>query len=208
MPELLAMQQSRRAMAGLTCPYCHTFSHFSTQHTWTAPIPNVGDVAFGVWRCDSCQGPIVGTLDTAGDPSGYHPKDIPDPSIPDTPNGIAGDAREAFRCFAIEAWRASAAMARRAIQATAYEKKAPEGRLIDQIDWLAENDHITDQMKKVAHKIRLGGNLGAHPDADGLKDVGKNEAAAVLEFLSDFLKYIYEIPARLDRLGTTGEEGE
>jgi len=72
---------------------------------------------------------IVGRVDSAGDPSDYYPKYVPDPEIPDTPNGIAKDAKEAFQCLAIEAWRAATAMARRSIQAAAYEKGAPEGRL-------------------------------------------------------------------------------
>jgi hypothetical protein len=137
-------------------------------------------------------------------PRNYYPKDIPDPDLPDVPTAIATDAREAFRAYGMECWRASAAMARRAIQASAYEKGAPDARLIDQIDWLSENGHITDQMRQVAHRIRLGGNLGAHPDRDGLRDVGEPEAAAVLEFLQDFFRYVYELPARLDRLGSAG----
>jgi hypothetical protein len=99
-------------------------------------------------------------------------------------------------------------MARRALQAAAYDKGAPDGRLIEQIDWLAENGQITKQMKDVAHQIRLGGNLGAHPDRDGLTDVGRDEAEAILAFLRDFFRYVYEIPASLGRLGGEQQQGD
>ena len=81
-----------------------------------------------------------------------------------------------------------------------YGKGAPDTKLIDQIDWLATHSHITEQMKDIAHQIRLGGNLGAHPDRDGLRDVGEGEARAILTFLRDFFRYVYEIPASLARL--------
>lgn len=77
------------------------------------------------------------------------------------------------------------------------DKGAPDRKLEQQIDWLEEQRLVTPQMRDVAHKIRLGGNAGAHPDKDGLKDVTENDARKLLEFLEDFAKYVYEIPGRL-----------
>jgi hypothetical protein len=65
---------------------------------------------------------------------------------------------------------------------------------------LAENRVIPEQMAKVAHQIRLEGNLGAHPNRDGLRDVGEDDARAVLGFLDDFIRYVYEILASLARI--------
>ena len=195
-------------MPALICPYCGAYSNFTALYEWTTPYrgPNQGrftlkEIMWAVWSCESCDRPIVGVMNAEKKPVAYHPKHFPDIDMPDVPQAIADDTREAFRCHAVEAWRAAAAMARRAIQATAYDKGAPKVLLIGQIDWLAENGHITEQMRGVAHRIRLGGNLGAHPDADGLKDVNQDDAEAVLEFLGDFLRYVYTIPARLSRLG-------
>lgn len=53
--------------------------------------------------------------------------------------------------------------------------------------------------------MRLGGNDGAHPDKDGLRDVGEKEARALVQFLDDFLEYVYAIPARLDALRRDAE---
>lgn len=115
------------------------------------------------------------------------------------PQPIASDASEAFRCFGVDAWRATVAIARRAIQASAYQQGAPNKNLYEQINWLDEQRKITPQMRQMAHEIRLSGNDGAHPDKDGLKDVGKEQAAAVLAFLRDFLRQLYQMPARLER---------
>jgi uncharacterized protein DUF4145 len=60
-------------------------------------------------------------------------------------------------------------------------------------------------MKDVAHRIRLGGNLGAHPDRDGLADVGRDDVEAMLRFLRDFFRYVYEIPASLGRLAGSAD---
>jgi hypothetical protein len=189
----------------MRCPYCRVLANFTQRHMFQHPFRGA-QTDFYVWTCDSCGGPILGRVEPNGiTPADYHPRYVPDERFPDVPPAIAADAGEAFRCFGIEAWKASAAMARRALQAAAYERGAPDTRLIDQIDWLAENGHITEQMKDVAHRIRLGGNLGAHPDRDGLADVGRDDVAALLSFLRDFFRYVYEIPASLDRLAGGAE---
>lgn len=184
----------------MTCPYCGVFANFKPVHTWQAVVKDRGSVNFAAWHCEACKRPIV------GEPSGdsvteQHPRTFIKRDFPDVPPEIAADAAEAHRCYSVEAYRATAAMARRAIQASAIEKGAPDKKLMEQIDWLAQQGLITQQMRDVAHKIRLGGNLGAHPDKDGLQDVGQEQAQELLVFLDDFFRYVYEIPARLSGLG-------
>jgi hypothetical protein len=186
-------------MPAITCPYCRALSNFSVVHIFDATIDGT-PIRHAVWTCNACGKPIIGKPDAEANPRDFYPQSVADEDFPDVPTAVSDDAREAFRCYSIDAWRASAAMARRALQAAAYEKGAPDARLIDQIDWLADNGHITAQMRDVAHQIRLGGNLGAHPDRDGLRDVGQAEAEALLIFLRDFFRYVYEIPASLGRL--------
>jgi hypothetical protein len=136
----------------------------------------------------------------------FYPPYVPNPTYPDNlPTDVATDARDAHRCASIGAWRACAAMARRAIQGACFDRGAPDKRLVEQIDWLEEQRLITPQMKDVAHRIRLGGNAGAHPDADGLKDVTEIDAQRLLEFLDDFVKYVYEIPGRLAAMDESTE---
>jgi hypothetical protein len=43
--------------------------------------------------------------------------------------------------------------------------------------------------------ISLLGNSGAHPGADGLETVSEEEAAEVVRFLDELLRWMYELPA-------------
>jgi hypothetical protein len=65
---------------------------------------------------------------------------------------------------------------------------------------------ITPLLKDVGHRVRLGGNLGAHPDSDGLRDVTEGDARALVAFMDSFIEYVYAIPASL-RQATRESEG-
>jgi hypothetical protein len=109
------------------------------------------------------------------------------------------DFEEAIKCFEMQAYRASAAMCRRALQSSVTDQRAPKGKLQDQIDGLHESspDRITTAIKDWAHTIRIFGNWGAHPDDDGLKDVDEKLASEVIEFLSNFFQYVYVMPSKV-----------
>lgn len=190
----------------IECPHCGTLTTLHLRDQWATPTreSSGANVAFAAWSCASCGQPIVG--EAAPDviegvlpvPGFSWPTRMSSPPLPpNLPTEVADDAKAAHRCLAIGQWRASAAMARRAIQGACIDKGAPAKRLVEQIDWLEAQRLITPLMKDVAHTIRLEGNTGAHPDRDGLRDVGEGEAHAVVGFLDDFIKYVYEIPGRL-----------
>lgn len=198
-------------MPAIVCPYCSALTNFTQIHVWERTI-NIGGqgrtVRFAAWYCNACDQPIVGRVNDWGEPSDYHPKSVVSADFPDVPEAIARDARSAHRCLSIEEWRASAAMARRAIQASAFEMGAPDKKLADQLEWLAEHDHISKKLSSLATEIRLGGNVGAHPDKDGLEDVDESRARALLDFLDNFLAYAYQIPAHLDRVRSSSAATE
>ncbi len=196
-------------MPTLTCPYCGAKANFSRQAEWTTEL--IGDggalvmARHGAWTCDACHNPIVGArAEDQVNLAWYQPVAVEAPNYPGVPEEVASDAREAHRCLSVQAWRAAVVMARRALQSAAYDKGAPGGRLLDQIDWLDNQRIISPLMREVAHRIRLVGNLGAHPEQDGLRALDEPEAREVVEFLDDFLKYVYEIPSRLTLLGEEG----
>jgi hypothetical protein len=123
------------------------------------------------------------------------PKDTVDGAVP---KAIADDFAEAIRCQFILAYKATVTMCRRALQAAALEKKASADRpLIHQIDELATKGVITNPLKEMAHAIRLTGNVGAHPDEDGLKDVTDNDAEDIVQFTKEFFHHVYVMPAKL-----------
>lgn len=125
-----------------------------------------------------------------------YPKRIPqiDKSIPLT---VASDFIEAAKCFDNECFKASASMCRRALQSSVFQKGANGRDLIDQIDDLYSKGIITSDLKDWAHEIRITGNTGAHPDKDGLKDVGQDEAREILDFMESYLNYVYTMPSKV-----------
>jgi hypothetical protein len=72
-----------------------------------------------------------------------------------------------------------------------------DARLQIQIDEMAGKGLITEPLKQWAHEVRLGGNDGAHPDKDGLKDVSEQDADEIVQFAREFLHHIYVMPAAL-----------
>jgi hypothetical protein len=188
------------------CPHCGDKSYFKPV---TAPFSEVRSseqiVCVGA-ECESCKNfvLIVGTRTTGYGPAAYslryfyplgRPRDAVDPSVP-TP--IGEDFKEALRCRWIEAYKATVTMCRRVIQASCLEKKADKKKkLVGQIDELAANGVITSPLKDFAHEVRLEGNDGAHPDADGLENVTQKDADDIIEFTREYLHHVYVMPAKL-----------
>lgn len=124
---------------------------------------------------------------------------IPHESIP---SQVADDYVEANKCFDIDAWKASSVMCRRALQSSVIEKGAIKDRMIDQIDELYRKEIITKDIKNWAHEIRLTGNIGAHPDKDGLEAITKEDAKELIDFLEEYLNYVYIMPRKVSEKKT------
>ena len=127
-----------------------------------------------------------------------YPKRTPKPheSIPPQ---VADDYIEAIKCFDVGTWKASVVMCRRALQGSVIEKGAKEDKLVDQIDELYGQQIITKDIKDWAHEIRLTGNIGAHPDKDGLEDVTEEDAKELIDFMEEYLNYVYIMPSKVER---------
>jgi len=97
------------------------------------------------------------------------------------PEHIQPDFKEALRCLWVNAYNASAEMCRRAIEASCIHLGAPVKLKVleDKIDWLEEQRKITPFLRDVAHKIRLGGNRGAHPPEDGPQNSSQSASVAL-----------------------------
>jgi len=122
---------------------------------------------------------------------------------PEIPAHIGADFREAIRCRFVDAYNATVEMCRRAVQASCLNLGASGDKLVKQIDWLAAKGVITAPLKEMAHRVRLGGNLGAHPpeDPDDTSEIviDSEYADAVIEFTKDFFHHVYVMPVRLER---------
>jgi hypothetical protein len=88
-------------------------------------------------------------------------------------------------------------MARRAIQAACLLKGASEKKpLFEQIDELARDGKITQDLRQWAHEVRYLGNDGAHPASDPAQDaVTSDDAQDALELAEEFLGALFVTPA-------------
>lgn len=174
----------------LICPHCDVHSTI----TFVA-----GYGSHYIYRCDRCEGLVLLIM---SDSSAHativdqYPKKVPklDPAIP---TDVASDYIEAVKCFDVGANKASAVMCRRALQTSVIQKGATEDKLNDQIDELFKKGVITEDIMNWSHEIRLTGNLGAHPDKDGLQHITPQDADDLIKFMEEYLNYVYIMPAKV-----------
>jgi hypothetical protein len=175
-----------------TCPHCLREVRFdilaSTQH---------GRMLHQIQRCQACDERVYRQVDV--DEQGHTLAQWPLTGIrtahPAVPAPIAADWLEAHLCLSIRAFRGAAAMARRAVQGIAVERGATDGKLHAQLKELEAKTTLHPSMVEWADHIRLLGNVGAHPGADGLETVSEDEARDVVRFLDELLRWLYELPA-------------
>jgi hypothetical protein len=96
------------------------------------------------------------------------------------PAAIAADWSEAHKVHGVGAHKATAAMARRAVQGVCIDKGAKKDHLIKQVKQLVDDGRMHPNMGEWADEVRILGNVGAHPGDDGLDVVSADEAADVL----------------------------
>jgi hypothetical protein len=140
----------------------------------------------------------------------HYPVGTPDDSVADDiPSHIKPDFSEALRCRWVKAYNATVEMCRRALQSSCFHLGAPDTKLEDQIKWLASQQKITAPLEQMAHKVRLGGNRGAHPpaDPDSARPVTPEDADAVIEFTRQFFQHVYVMPAQMAKFDFSKKNG-
>jgi hypothetical protein len=131
------------------------------------------------------------------------------------PDEIKADFKEALRCRFVDAYNATAEMCRRALETSCIDLGAsPKDVLEDMIDELETKRKITPFLKEVAHKIRLGGNRGAHPSPSAsstttapseeakpgpIRIITMEHADAIIKFTHEFFHHVYVVPKQLDK---------
>lgn len=189
------------------CPHCYAKAYFKPVTSAYGELQGSYQRLCNAAQCEACKKfvLVVGlrNMTIAGRNTPFNlealyplgkPNDSVDAAVP---KEIADDFREALRCRWIEAHKATVTMCRRAIQASCLEKKAEKKKLVAQIDELAAKGIITEPLKEFAHEVRLEGNDGAHPDADGLENVTPKDADDIIEFTREYLHHVYVMPAKL-----------
>ncbi len=124
---------------------------------------------------------------------------IPDAQLSsDIPSNIAEAYNESVRAIAANCPRASVVMARRALEAVTADKGETSGVLAARLNNLAANEVLHPTLEEWAKEVRLIGNVGAH--FDPISAVSIDDAKQLQRFLAELLKYLYELPAELQRL--------
>lgn len=129
----------------------------------------------------------------------WDPKNATGKHFPDVPESIAQAADEAYRCFSIEAYRASTVLARSVIEASAKNKGVTDNGIAKKIEMMREHQIIPKLLAEAAHEVRLAGNDMAHGDF-ATTVITRGDAESVLEFMSEILKELFETPARIERM--------
>ena len=88
------------------------------------------------------------------------------------------------------------------------EKGAVGSNLSSKIENLKGKGDLTAVLAQAAHEIRFLGNYGAHPQDDGLDEVKAEEAEKLFEFVVTLFKYLYELPAQLDKRKSEREKNQ
>ena len=89
-----------------------------------------------------------------------------------------GDYEQAVNCLSVQAWKACAVMARRAIQGALLACGVDDARPQKMIDD-ARNKHglLEEKQHRLAATVTFFGGKGAHPGDDEINRVGEIEAA-------------------------------
>ena len=189
------------------CPHCNSKCYFKPVTNSHRELHGSLQTLCNAAQCEACKQfvLVVGERNTAAGGNvpfnlkGFHPLGRPDDRVdPAVPKEIAEDFREALRCRFVEAYKATVTLCRRSIQASCLAQGADKKKkLVHQIDELAAKGVITGPLKDFAHEVRLEGNDGAHPDADGLENVTLKDADDIIEFTREYLHHVYVMPAKL-----------
>jgi hypothetical protein len=118
-------------------------------------------------------------------------------SVRDVPTEITTILQEAKTCYSAQCYKASATMARRTLEAIIADKGATEKYLYQGIKKMKELEVIDKNLLEWATEVRLIGNAGAH--FDPMDDVTRDDAKKVILFIEELVKFIYVIPAGINR---------
>lgn len=175
------------------CPNCKKHTRLTERAHYTRP--NNKRYRYEIGECNACDFFML-VERVAGIMEKIYPNPLPEPVDDRIPEPIRKDFEEANLCYSVNAYRAAAAMARRALQSICLDKGANEkDHLYQQIDWLFSQRIITKDLKEWANEVRHVGNDGAHPKK--LEDdipVTSEDAKDILDLLKQFSQVLYVTP--------------
>jgi hypothetical protein len=216
------------------CPRCGNRAHFQDQGNrpvaWRRAGPKREEVVrVTTLKCSSCeQGVAVveelwvgehAVRENAGGGGHSHWRGIfwwPVPGAADLDEAVPDDIREAFtegaRSHGAQAPHAAAVMFRRTVEGIVRDKGSKKA--IAQLDTndlpgalkIMNNEGDLDKtLFEWASTIRALGNTGGH--FDPIANVSRGQAEELLGLVRQLLRYVYEEPARMQRLRVSVKNG-
>jgi uncharacterized protein DUF4145 len=181
----------------LNCPHCGIYVALIMAPTrgndkFPAIWQKAGNDLWWIGICPKCRMGVLAHEDQQGGGYTFYPAELPTSTDNRIPDEIRSDIDEAKRCFSVQAYRASAVMARRAIQAACINQGAKKDNLVAQLHELASNGVITNSLKEWGDAVRWVGNDAAHPNGD---EVVKEDAEDILSLAEQFMHTVYVAPA-------------
>lgn len=172
------------------CPYClkDTFisllaiSEECRQKRVGVIVEDNQGIRWDIWLCQACGRPLL-----CENYRTYYPSPRPAPTNEHIPTPMKEAFEEAKICFAAGAYKATATMARLALQRACLNKGAKKGNLADQINKLYEDHTITIDIKKWADGVRYIGNDAAHDDDETIERADAEDALLLTEKLLEIL---------------------
>jgi hypothetical protein len=119
----------------------------------------------------------------------------------DVPHQVGSAFAEAVDALAAHCPRASAVMARATLEAVTADKGQTSGKLFERLAALAAQGILQPTLAGWAKEVRLIGNLGVH--VDPTQAVSEGDAGQLVSFIRELLRYLYELPAELERRRST-----
>ncbi|GMU26329.1 MAG: hypothetical protein AMXMBFR16_12340 [Candidatus Uhrbacteria bacterium] len=83
------------------------------------------------------------------------------------------------------------------MEAITVDKGETQGTLADRLNALGAKGVLHPTLSDWAKEVRLVGNVGAH--FDPMQQVTVEDAQQLVNFIRELLKYLYELPAELNR---------
>lgn len=200
------------------CPFCKSLTTFPLK---VNTYDNIRKAIFGTAECPGCQqnvhflifdpATVRDTSQKAGGELYMHPSFAHDrielKGLDQIPVRIRDSYDETIRVYKSGSWNATSVMCRKVLEGLLVDKLDADelkGDLYKRIEKLESHADILSSLKSVFHTVREGGNFGAHFDLNA--DADEETAAAMLDFISFLIEFLYLIPKSADDLSAKLKE--
>lgn len=180
-----------------------------------------GAFLYVIFVCDECGYPSVakcrykreGYSVSFSEPLEWIPSKAEDHQFSDVPKSVADAANEAYKCFSVQAYRASVIMARSVLEGIANEKISEpfktrkngdkyDKTLKEKIEDMVTEGVISKGLGDKANVIKEMGNSSTH---NVFEEITESDAAGTLDFLELVIQEVYTHESQLQQLGKTVE---